>query len=470
MILLRAMILLILLLPAHAWAGLPTHWQLCDRGKLVVCRTASPEKLTLTEPITTLVGTVELSKNVDGTFPALAVDLDAMASADVHWNGTLIGRNGVVGLNRATEVAGDYSASIPVPATLIREGQNLIVIQLSAHHLWAPVSRPIHRIEVDSPGAADAYTLRHYVPTLATLALPAMALAILLLLFRSGEVGRSAILPAAILGLVVFQGCLETSKLVLTYTYPWHLARLVALTSLTAIVALLLVPLAAMSFAPAAVRVSGLCAVSAMAIVILAVSGLDQQALALFQTGLAIVVLITAGPVRRRDQYAVTVFLAVLGVLTWSCLAGPAFLDRGYYNVAAIASVSLCLVAAAKRTTIATHEAVSARPNEEAITVCDGVRQHILRPTQITHVKADDDYCWIYFLDGHEIMVTMPLKALLLLLPTNFVRIHRSHAVNVLHLASVRPGSKGSRIAVLQDGVVLPIGRTFAFKLLEALG
>lgn len=467
--LIRALLLLILLLPTRAWAGLPVQWQLCDDHPPANCRAAVPEQLTLAEPIVTLIGTVEIPEGESGSLPALAIDLDAMASAGIRWNGTPIGGNGIVGPDDSEEVPGRYSASIPVPAALLRPGLNDVVIRLSSHHLWLPVSQPIHRIEVGAPVDADAYTLRHYVPALATLAMPAMALAMLAMLFHSGRTGRSAILPGAILGIILLQGALETSKLAFNYSYPWHLARMVALTGFTAIVSFLLVVLAARMFAPAALRTAGLLAATGMGIVIFVVAGLDQKALALFQTGLAGVALLAIGPALRRERQAAVVLVAALAVLAWSHLAGPAFLDRGYYNVAAIASLLLCL-AAARRHNIAEAGTAPVSSAETPMIIHDGSRQHVVVASEITRLNASDDYCSIYFADGREIMVTMPLKTLLALLPAEFVRIHRSHAVNLTRVTSVRPGPKGSRTVVLQDGVILPVGRTFVSGLRDALG
>lgn len=469
MILLRTLLLLTLLLPVRAWASPPVRWQICEDGQAAVCHPVNPERLTLAGPIVTLVGIVAVPQPIDGVRRSLAIDLDAMASADVRWNGTLIGRNGVVGADRSSEVAGRYSASIPIPAALVHAGRNQLLIRLSAHHLWLPVSQPIHRIELGSPVDADAYTLRHYLPTLAILALPAMALAILLVLLTSGRIGRSALLPVAILGIVLLQGGLETSKLVLSYTYPWHLARLVTLTGLTGIVAVILSALSASVFAPAALRwVAGL-SVTALSIAFLFVAGPDQQALALFQTGLALVALTTLRAVRRHDRKAAGVLVITLVVLAWSNLAGPDFLDSSYYIVAAIGAVAVCLLATARRDAIVAPNASPIAPAEALVTIRDGARQHVVLPSQITHLKANDDYCSIYFVDGRHVMVTMPLKDLLALLPADFVRVHRSHAVNATRIASVGPGPNRTRIAVLRDGATLPVGRTFATQLLHAL-
>ncbi|RYI81193.1 MAG: hypothetical protein EON47_23665, partial [Acetobacteraceae bacterium] len=115
-------------------------WSLCvapDR-----CRPVDVSSLPLTAPITTL-RTTFVADRAALTAPQ-AIHIAATASAEVWWNGRRIGSNGRVGPDRAQEVPGRFSAVIPVPQDRIVPGENRIEIRLSAHHLWAPITRPIH--------------------------------------------------------------------------------------------------------------------------------------------------------------------------------------------------------------------------------------------------------------------------------------------------------------------------------------
>lgn len=455
----------ILCLLVAMWVALPVsampdvRWEQCDPGRTSQCHPVVPEHLKLAVPVATLSTVVSVSP-AEADAP-LAVDIDAMASAEVRWNGSLIGRNGVPGADRASEAPGLYTASIPVPPRLVRPGNNRVTIILSAHHLWFPVGQPIHRLMIGPPRDAEAYTLRHYLPTLTTLVMPACALLLLGALLCFGRIGRMVLPAMTILALIVVQGLIEVSKIAVSYTYPWHLARLTALTGLTAVVGLLLVVLTCRVFLPSRTRTVSSGAAVAMAVACLIVPGLDRQALAVFVVALLAVAAGAAPATMQRDRRAATLLIAAVSLAIWAYRAGPDFLDTVYYVTAAGAAIALSL-AAVLRPVQANESPVPV--SEPTVTLRDGARHHIILPSQITFLKADDDYCTIYLTDGRQIMVTMTLKTVLALLPAGFIRIHRSHAINVRHLSGTRPGP-GGRVANLSGGTTLPVGRTYAADL-----
>ena len=54
--------------------------------------------------------------------------------------------------------------------------------------------------------------------------------------------------------------------------------------------------------------------------------------------------------------------------------------------------------------------------------------------------------------------------------PARFVRIHRTAIVNLERVARIEPYGKESRIAILQDGVRLPVSRSGYARLMDAMG
>lgn len=443
---------LLLVLGCPAWAASP-RWVQCD----AVCRPVTPERLRLVAPVTRL--SADMSVAPDRMDAPVAVEIDAMASARVAWNGVVIGRNGTVGTDSATEVAGHYSVSIPVPRRLVRAGRNRVTIDLSSHYRWLPVDQPIHRLAVGPPEDADAYTLRHYLPTLVTLAVPAIAMLLLLSMLLAGRIGRDVVPGIGVLGIIVLQGMLEVSKIAIAYTYPWHLARLVLLTGLTGTVGLLLAILTCRLFYPARVRQAGIACGLAMVVAALMVDGLDRQAVAVLVVGSCGVAMTAAlAAMQGRRSAAILAVAAALTAL-WTGLDGPGFLDAGYYVVAAIASVILAIGVAVRAPRGA--DTSDDAKIEEPVILRDGARQVIIAPSRIRLVKADDDYCIIHEVDGRERTVTMTLKAVLALLPPGFMRIHRSHAINLSMLRAAGPGARGRWSAELEGGMAVPVGLTY---------
>ncbi len=457
----RAIALLIALCAGHpSWAAATLGWRLCEGGWAVKCRAVAPEHANLSSPLTILTTVVRVPPSEVGD--PLSVDIDAMASSEVRWNGVAIGRNGVPGTVRADEVPGRYSVSLDVPHASIRPGDNRVTILLSSHHLWLPVGRPVHRIAIGRRQDADAYTVRHYLWTLATLALPACVLLALMVFMSVGRIGRAALPMLAVLAAVIAQGLIETSKLAVSYTYPWHLGRLVSLIGLTAIVGLLLVGLASNVFMNARAIVV-VATGTAMIVACLIVRGLDQQSLAVFEVAMLAVAGVALPAAARRDRRAILLIPLAVSLAAWARIVGPDFLDAGYYVAAASASVAFGLAAILRPVPI--RKVLVAVPAvEPTVTLRDGARHHVISPSQVVFLKAEDDYCTLHTADGREVLVTMTLKAVLALLSANFVRIHRSHAVNIRHLRGTQAGVNG-RVAVLSGSIVLPIGRAYASNL-----
>lgn len=455
----RAIALLIALCAAcPSWGAPALRWQVCDGARTGRCRTVTPEYLSLAAPLTMLTTVVHVPLKADEN--PLVVEIDAMASETVRWNGAVIGTNGMPGRSRTSEMPGRYSASLPVPKALVRPGANQVVIVLSSHRLWFPVGQPIHRIEIGPGHDAEAYTLRHYLPTLVTLALPACGLLALAALLVVGRIGRAAIPVMAVLGAIVVQGLIEVSKIAVTYTYPWHLARMVSLTALTIIVGMLLVGLASRLFIRSRTAIVVSVAGMAMGTACLIVGGPDRQSLAAFEIAILAVAVVAAPAALSRDRRAILPMPITVALALWAYFAGPDFLDAGYYVSAAGAAVALGLTAILRPVPIR-EISVPAPAVEPTMTLRDGARHHVITPSQLIFLKADDDYCSLHMVDGRELLVTRTLKAVLALLPPGFVRIHRSYAINVRHLRVTRAGANG-RLAELSGGNVLPIGRAYA--------
>lgn len=456
------LLLLLLCLAFPVWSAPVVRWHQCDRTG---CRPLTPELLRLEAPLTTIVADVEIPP--DQTHAPLAVEIDAMASARVSWNDMVIGGNGTVGTSPDTETAGAYSASLEVPQRYIRAGSNRVTILLSAQHLWLPVDQPIHRVAIGGPSDAQAYGLQHYLPTLATLAIPASVLALLVAMLLAGRISRRFEPILVILGLTLVQGGLEVSKIFIPYTYPWHLARLAALTGLTGAVALLVAVTASSLFLPKRTPMVGALTALAMALGYVLVGGFDRKAVAVLAIGL-IATGMVAIPAALRRHFPAAILSGTAAVLAlWAVLRGPDFLDTDYYLVVAALSVVLAIVTATRPQP---HMAdTQGAVGEDAIVLRDGARHHRILASTIVFVKADDDYCIIYLDDDREITVTMTLKRLAMLLPPTFQRIHRSYVINTGLLQGIRPGPRGGRVADLPKGIGLPIGRTYESDVLALM-
>ena len=99
------------------------------------------------------------------------------------------------------------------------------------------------------------------------------------------------------------------------------------------------------------------------------------------------------------------------------------------------------------------------QPFSERIVVKDGPRVHIIPIDKLDYVEAQDDYVCLYSQKKGYLKQQTISSLESALDPKRFLRIHRSHIVNLERVAKIEPYTKDSKIAVLQDGTQLPVSR-----------
>lgn len=410
----------------------------------------------------------------------LMVRLVAMASAEVRWNGILIGRNGAPGADAASEVPGRFVASFVVPPRLVRLGDNVLEARLSAHHLWLPVRRAVHIFSVGPYESEELPGLADYLPAL--LALGALAGACIYFAVawasdRDRKSGLLALIAAAAMGQLVA----EVSRAFVAYSYPWHLARVTAIALLAAAAAVLIAAYAARRFAPEWRRAVVLgTAVAASASVFL-IPYYDLKAVSAIATG-AVALGLCAIRGRRSPgaKAALAAALAVPALFAWQLTA---FLDRGWFLLAATVLVALVAeqVSSLRRAraerddeirraaALSERLARAEREGEPIVALKDGTRTRRVAESDIVYVRAADDYCEVVLADRQTVLVTTTLARFLETLPPRFLRVHKSYAVNRARVTAVSPRPGGGRELVMSDGVRVPVGRSYAEAALASL-
>jgi len=105
----------------------------------------------------------------------------------------------------------------------------------------------------------------------------------------------------------------------------------------------------------------------------------------------------------------------------------------------------------------------------ERILVRDQSRVQVIPIAKLDHAEAQDDYVSLHA-EGKTHLKPMTLAELERALdPARFVRIHRSHILNVERLERLELYAKDSRMAILKDGRELPVSRSGYARLKELL-
>jgi DNA-binding LytR/AlgR family response regulator len=438
-----------------------------------VCTPADLQWLALQGRETVLARTVTIGSEALPLERPLMVRLVAMASAEIRWNGTVIGRNGAPGPDPASEVPGRFIATFIVPAQLLRAGDNVVEARLSAHHLWLPVRRTVHAFAVGPYESEDLPGLLDYLPAL--LALGALAGACIYFgVAWASDRDRGALLLALISASAMAQLLAEVSRAFIAYTYPWHLARVTGIALLAGIIALLVAAYAARRFAPEWRRRVLLAAAGAVAVSLVLVPYYDLKAIsAIFAGAGALGACAIRGRRQRGAAVAIAAALAVPILFAWQLTD---FLDRAWYLLLAALLVALVAeqVSSLRRAraerdaqtrraaALAERLARAEQAGEPILTLKDGARTHRVAETDILFIRAADDYCEAVLGDGRAMLVTMTLSRLLATLPERFVRVHKSYAVNRAHVAGTAPKPGGGRMLRLSEGSEVPVGRSYA--------
>jgi len=93
------------------------------------------------------------------------------------------------------------------------------------------------------------------------------------------------------------------------------------------------------------------------------------------------------------------------------------------------------------------------------ILIRDRGQTHVITVEQIEYVEAQDDYIQIHT-QGKAWMKTQSLSDLEAQLdPAKFIRVHRSHLVNIAFVKGIERISKDAVVALMQDGSQVPVSR-----------
>ena len=106
--------------------------------------------------------------------------------------------------------------------------------------------------------------------------------------------------------------------------------------------------------------------------------------------------------------------------------------------------------------------AAAARPAgqfAERIVVKDGTKVSLIVVSKLDYAEALDDYVSLVS-EGKKHLKQQTISGLEMALdPALFVRIHRSYVVNLERVARIEPYGKDSKVAILTNGVKLPVSR-----------
>lgn len=458
--------------------------RLCAEPPASQCGPVKLEDISIEQAEVTIQRKVEVSEQALPLARPLMVRIVALASSEVRWNGVLLGRNGVPAATAAREKAGRFVATFPVPSHLVRPGSNVVSARISAHHAWLPVKPAVRVFHVGPFQNQQLRDLWAYLPTLLILGVLAAAGMYFLAAAISDRRDRGSLLLALIGGSAVLQLVLQVSPAFIAYSYPQYMVRMVAIPGLASVTAVLAAGYAARRFAQGWQGFVSLGVAAAAVISIVFMPWYGFKALGAILAGAAGLSVCAWYALDREPRAAQTGLATGLIVIALAIWQGTSFLERSYFallavllmivtieQIAGLRSISLERDAEAKRAAVLEERLGRAQRENEPIAILrTGSRTHRVAEGDILYVQAADDYCDVVLASGGRLLVTMNLARLLESMSPQFLRVHKSYAVNREHVTGTRPRPGGGRILVLGDKTEVPIGRTYGAAIAACIG
>jgi hypothetical protein len=332
--------------------------------------------------------------------PPYALFLSGPFSAEVYWDGELLGRKGRPAQTMEMELPGPIDSVLYVPAELAAPGNHTLALRISAHHVGYELEVLFHALSLRHFESDARRALRYYtLPLLLSGGLLLLCLQFARIAISSGNL--SAVWLAITSACLLMQLLSEVSRSLVDYAYHWHVWRSVSIW-LFAVATLLTLNLHAYLRSSRG-RPESMALLIAVPVALLA---------SFFAHGF--------------DDKTVTA-VAVL------CLPTLLLTLRSIGNVAE-SSV--------------THFLIKQAGREEPIDA-----------NQVVLISADGNYTELLCEDGQTRLHQLRLGQLMREVPASFFRIHRSHAVNLDKVVQLK-SMPGSRYRVeLAGGASAPVSR-----------
>jgi len=389
----------------------------------------------------------------------LSLYVSGKMSSEVYLNGVYIGQNGMPGSSSETEIPGRMDAELFPPQSLFRVGDNEVVIRASAYNGVVKLKRPIHLIGIAPAGVYANGILPRFGPALITLGvflLGGLYFGVTALINTSRI---SSLTLSAVCVFAAGQLISEALRGLIPYTYPIHDLRLLAITTFSAAFGLSVAFHIFRTFNDYK-----------------ALGGMLSPLLAgLLATGL--------WSYQRRPRaflYFISLLVFVASMVTFQGL----FLDTVFFLLVAfflmLLFVDQALTFAEEARERRSEEAranqleqalaeVEERAETNHINVKSAGKMERIATSQIVHCKGAGGYSEIVLVGGRTILHTAALSELEEMLPATFLRVHRSHLINVMYVKTLSRDPSGTGTLELSEGEDVPVSRRIMPKVRQAL-
>lgn len=428
--------------------------------------------------------TVDIDHNLLNSDLPIGFFIRGKASSVVYLNGQLIGNNGLPAKDAKVEIAGLMDTVFFIEKSLINQGQNELIMKMSAHKGFLTLGHPINWFGFDDYRNPTTSSLYHYWSSLLPFGAFVLAALYFGILTLHNKQRKSPIFLAGMAFFAATQLALEVSRGIVAYHYPFQDTRLLLILLCSIGFSISLFSHIVNKFIEQKGQYLIAVVLCVTFLIIIMISGFDLKTLLaiLIPTLCAIGVSLYAWVKRLSQAVFVTAVLTGFAIVFF--IDASNFLDTNFYYLVATLMALLFIQQAldhANEKKIRQQEKARAdrlqliidqnrqKKQPGTIKVNSAGQVDIIKLDRIAYGKAAGDYVELVMLDNNSILHHGSMKKLEQDLPSLFLRVHRSYIVNTSQIQSLKRHSTGTGELFLANDHSIPVSRRIMPQVREQL-
>ncbi len=414
----------------------------------------------------------------------LGLFISGKTSAQVYFNGQILGNNGQPARMAENEVAGQIDAVIHLPIDLLQPVDNQLQLLLSAHHGFIRLAHPIHSISLGTYQRPTNGILRYYWPSLLPFGVLLLGFFYLTLMAWLNRMPRHVFLLPLMAVLAAAQLFVEVIRGIHAYSYPWHDLRLMAILLFSLGFGLSLLAYVLQTMPIKKRMIHWLVTAVVLMGVIWVIPGFDSKSLLAIMLSVAVAMAYSSRAWYLGQPQARFVLFLLLGFILMIFLSAYSFIDTVYYYFVALL-IFLLMAQQAKQAALDKKLQLKyqARADQlqqiiEQKTMQDSTEKIEIRSAgktewqlirDLAYCKGAGDYVELFDVNGDVKLFHGSITELSLRLPTTFLKTHRSYLVNTTLINSLERNPSGAGQLVLSQGAVVPVSKRILPQVREKL-
>jgi hypothetical protein len=466
-----------------------------DRESIIVCpakpdQTGSPtftepeckqKKLYSIDPQKTEIwmkGTLTITDAYLKRQQPSALFVFAKMSSEVYLNGHRLGNNGTPSFLKEEEFAGNMDTRFYIPPSVIKQGDNDVVIHASSHHGFLTLATPIHFIGISEYGQTSEFFKQDLLILLSLLGAMLLGCVYLITLAFRSEDKKTTMLILLMLAAASGQLFTEISRVLFNYSYPLHDIRLTAIVFLSLVFGFSFLLFTVNKFVEKHKKLWLFVSIPLTLLLSFLIPGFDgKSAIAILVPALFGVV-ISGVHYRKNSKRESLSYCVAYSLFSLTIILSFGRFNSMYFYYIVTGMMAFLVIKivnefvqernlrkAEEKQLIKLQlkfDQIAQQASPTKLQLSSAGKIELIPVNEVAFCKAAGDYVEIVLINKAQSLYSGTLKSIEELLPSSFLKVHRSYIVNMDEVMSISSSNKGSAntgILVLKTGDEIPVSR-----------